>query len=131
MLGAGIRGILSVDVSPLTVDLKTMAKHAEAVALAAAPSADPFGVSGDPHALMGGAPPQIRPAGDVDAWHRKLCTSASGVLYEDTCLQVALLRPSLVHGSSSPCSFAVWPVRMCGRQGTNLDGVVRTFGRWA
>lgn len=58
------------------------------VAAVAAPSAyDPFGVSGDPHALMGGPPPEIRPTGDIAAWYRKLCIAASGVLYEDTYLQ--------------------------------------------
>lgn len=56
---------------------------------AAPPAAsDPFSVSGDLHGLMGGAPPEIRPLGDVEAWHRKLCVSPSGVLYEDTHLQV-------------------------------------------
>lgn len=55
---------------------------------AAAPAAyDPFSVSGDAHALMGGAPPDTRPLGDIGAWFRKLCTSASGVLYEDSNLQ--------------------------------------------
>ena len=49
---------------------------------------DPFSVSGDLHGLMGGAPPEIRPLGDVEAWHRKLCVSPSGVLYEDAYLQV-------------------------------------------
>jgi hypothetical protein len=45
---------------------------------------------------MGGAPPEIRPTGDIAAWFRKLCTSPSGVLYEDTCLQVLpILTPTL------------------------------------
>ncbi|CAK0759184.1 hypothetical protein CVIRNUC_002678 [Coccomyxa viridis] len=51
---------------------------------------DPFSVSGDLHGLMGGAPPEIRPTGDIAAWYQKLCTSSSGVLYEDTYLQVGL-----------------------------------------
>ena len=51
---------------------------------------DPFSVSGDLHGLMGGAPPEIRPVGDIAAWYQKLCTSSSGVLYEDTYLQVPI-----------------------------------------
>ena len=51
-------------------------------------ASDPFSVSGDLHGLMGGAPPEIRPLGDTEAWHRKLCVSPSGVLYEDAYLQV-------------------------------------------
>ena len=54
----------------------------------AVPRDDPFSVSGDLHGLMGGAPPEIRPTGDIAAWYQKLCTSSSGVLYEDTHLQV-------------------------------------------
>ena len=56
----------------------------------AVPRDDPFSVSGDLHGLMGGAPPEIRPAGDIAAWYQKLCTSSSGVLYEDTYLQASL-----------------------------------------
>ncbi|BDA41202.1 AP-2 complex subunit alpha-1 [Coccomyxa sp. Obi] len=69
-----------------------------------APSAyDPFGVSGDPHALMGGPPPEIRPTGDIAAWYRKLCTAASGVLYEDTYLQVGM--KSQFQGSQGQLMF--------------------------
>lgn len=56
-------------------------------------ASDPFSVSGDLHGLMGGAPPEIRPLGDVDAWHRKLCVSPSGVLYEDAYLQASPWKP--------------------------------------
>ena len=49
---------------------------------------DPFSVSGDAHALVGGAPQEVQPLGDVDAWFRKLCAAPSGVLYEDASLQV-------------------------------------------
>ena len=59
----------------------------EGLLLIAALRDDPFSVSGDLHGLMGGAPPEIRPVGDIAAWHQKLCTSSSGVLYEDTYLQ--------------------------------------------
>ncbi len=69
---------------------------------AAASAGDPFSVSGDPHALMGGAPPESRPTGDLEAWHRKLCTSTSGILYEDTYLQV-LFFGALWHALHSPC----------------------------
>ena len=58
----------------------------------AVPRDDPFSVSGDLHGLMGGAPPEIRPAGDIAAWYQKLCTSSSGVLYEDTYLQARIIR---------------------------------------
>jgi hypothetical protein len=37
-------------------------------------------------AAVGPAP--IQPVGDVQAWLRKLCTSSSGILYEDPFLQV-------------------------------------------
>lgn len=56
------------------------------------PRDDPFSVSGDLHGLMGGAPPEIRPVGDISAWYQKLCTSSSGVLYEDTYLQVTIIH---------------------------------------
>lgn len=49
---------------------------------------DPFSVSGDAKALVGGAPQEVQPLGDVDAWFRKLCAAPSGVLYEDASLQV-------------------------------------------
>ena len=60
--------------------------------LIAATRDDPFSVSGDLHGLMGGAPPEIRPVGDIAAWYQKLCTSSSGVLYEDTYLQACVVR---------------------------------------
>eukprot|EP00884_Botryococcus_braunii_P018832 jgi/Botrbrau1/5632/Bobra.55_1s0021.1 len=65
---------------------------APAPAPAPAPQAahDPFSVSGDPHALMGGPPPPVRPIGDIGDWYRRLLTSASGVLYEDANLQVGV-----------------------------------------
>lgn len=56
--------------------------------LAGKPAYDPFSVSGDPNQLIGGAPPEMRPLGDVQEWYRKLITSNSGILYEDTFLQV-------------------------------------------
>ena len=68
----------------------------------AVPRDDPFSVSGDLHGLMGGAPPEIRPTGDIAAWYQKLCTSSSGVLYEDTYLQV-LTCPALSHPSTLQC----------------------------
>ena len=49
---------------------------------------DPFSISGDANALVGGAPQEVQPLGDVDAWFRKLCAAPSGVLYEDASLQV-------------------------------------------
>lgn len=55
---------------------------------------DPFSVSGDANALVGGAPQEVQPLGDVDAWFRKLCAAPSGVLYEDASLQVLRQRTS-------------------------------------
>lgn len=78
---------------------------------APAPSAyDPFSVSGDAHTLMGGAPPDTRPTGDIDAWYRKLCTSSSGVLYEDSNLQV---RPKHICPLITSVAPAVMLPLMC------------------
>ncbi len=60
----------------------------DAAAAPAPATYDPFSVSGDPNQLIGGPPPEIRPVGDIGEWFRKLATSSSGVLYEDTYLQV-------------------------------------------
>ena len=77
------------------------------------PRDDPFSVSGDLHGLMGGAPPEVRPTGDIAAWYQKLCTSSSGVLYEDTYLQVLphTLTCVLLHNPMSYLSFGKSSVR--------------------
>lgn len=55
-------------------------------AAAAASVPDPFGA--DAFFAAAAGPPPIQPVGDVAAWFRKLCTSTSGILYEDAFLQV-------------------------------------------
>ena len=74
---------------------------------------DPFSVSGDLHGLMGGAPPEIRPTGDIAAWYQKLCISSSGVFYEDTYLQ-----------ASTPLQLKIRKPQKCARQRCTLSHAI-------
>ena len=51
---------------------------------------DPFAASGNEHSLMGGPPPAITLAGDLQQWFDALVIKNKGLLYEDTYLQVSL-----------------------------------------
>ena len=62
--------------------------------------------SGDADALVGGAPQDVQPVGDVDAWFRKLCAAPSGSLYEDASLQVPHRRGSAHVWAQRECVHA-------------------------
>jgi AP-2 complex subunit alpha len=65
------------------------AAPAPAASAAAAAAPDPFGADMFAAAAAAGPAP-IQPAGDVGAWFRKLCAATSGILYEDSFLQVGI-----------------------------------------
>lgn len=73
--------------APATTDLMaSLGEPAPAPAVGLAATA----LSAAPAPVQASAPAPIQPTGDVDAWLRKLASSASGVLYEDPYLQIGL-----------------------------------------